>query len=183
VPAAKEAEPSKPNTASPETDKPPTAKPEETVTAPVTKKAAAYAIFISRKDAKVYVRQNMTPVFDLPITISGDEPLGTHVFTAMSRDEATKPLQWTALSLPATARLGDDVPASRKKPAADVLPVAVPLSQPTAAQALDRITLPPEVMARIDGPLATGSSLIVSDQGITASGETGLGTDFIIRLR
>jgi hypothetical protein len=37
-------------------------------------------------------------------------------------------------------------------------------------------------MARVTDALSTGSSIIVSDQGINA-GETGEGTDFIISLR
>jgi hypothetical protein len=37
-------------------------------------------------------------------------------------------------------------------------------------------------MTRIAEALTTGSSLIVSDQGV-ASGETGQGTDFIVPLR
>ena len=46
------------------------------------------------------------------------------------------------------------------------------------AEALDRITVPPEAMTRIAEALTTGGSIIVSDQGINA-GETGEGTDFI----
>jgi hypothetical protein len=37
-------------------------------------------------------------------------------------------------------------------------------------------------MARINEGLSTGSSIIVSDQGVNG-GETGIGTDFIIPLR
>ena len=50
------------------------------------------------------------------------------------------------------------------------------------AEALDRITIPADAMARITDALSTGASIIVSDQGITA-GETGEGTDFIVSLR
>ena len=40
-------------------------------------------MFISRKDSKLYVRQNFKPVFEVPVTIApSDRPLGTHVFTA-----------------------------------------------------------------------------------------------------
>ncbi|NEV79066.1 L,D-transpeptidase, partial [Rhodopseudomonas sp. BR0C11] len=49
-------------------------------------------------------------------------------------------------------------------------------------EALDRLTIPPEAMKRIAEALTNGGSLIVSDQGI-AAGETGKGTDFIVRLR
>jgi hypothetical protein len=50
------------------------------------------------------------------------------------------------------------------------------------AEALDRITVPPEAMTRIAEALTTGGSIIVSDQGIN-QGETGEGTDFILSLR
>ena len=50
------------------------------------------------------------------------------------------------------------------------------------AEALDRITIPPDAMARITEALTTGGSIVVSDQGITG-GETGEGTDFIVSLR
>ena len=56
---------------------------------------------------------------------------------------------------------------------------------PTAdspAEALNRITIPADVMARITDSLTTGGSIIVSDQGIN-QGETGEGTDFIVSLR
>ena len=49
-------------------------------------------------------------------------------------------------------------------------------------EALDRLTIPADAMARITGALSTGGSIIVSDQGIGA-GETGEGTDFIVSLR
>jgi hypothetical protein len=49
-------------------------------------------------------------------------------------------------------------------------------------EALDRITIPADAMARITDALSTGASIIVSDQGISA-GETGEGTDFIVSLR
>jgi endonuclease/exonuclease/phosphatase family metal-dependent hydrolase len=53
----------------------------------------------------------------------------------------------------------------------------------SAAEALDRITVPPEAMARIAEALTTGGSIVVSDHAINQGGETGEGTDFIIPLR
>jgi hypothetical protein len=50
------------------------------------------------------------------------------------------------------------------------------------AEALDRLTIPADAMAKISEALSTGGSIIVSDQGIS-SGETGAGTDFIVSLR
>ena len=51
------------------------------------------------------------------------------------------------------------------------------------AEALDRITIAPDAMARIAEVLTTGSSIVVSDHGINQGGETGEGTDFIVPLR
>ena len=79
------------------------------------------------------------------------------------------------------ARQDDDERASRRRKttgAIEVKPAPVPDS---AAEALDRLTIPADAMARINEALSTGGSIIVSDQGINA-GETGEGTDFIIPL-
>jgi endonuclease/exonuclease/phosphatase family metal-dependent hydrolase len=51
------------------------------------------------------------------------------------------------------------------------------------AEALDRITIAPEAMARIAQVLTTGGSIVVSDHGVNQGGETGEGTDFIVPLR
>jgi hypothetical protein len=58
--------------------------------------------------------------------------------------------------------------------------VSVPNSP---AEALDRITIAPEAMARIAEVLNTGASIVVSDLGIAQGGETGEGTEFIVPLR
>ena len=63
--------------------------------------------------------------------------------------------------------------------AAEIKPAPVPDSP---AEALNRLTIPADAMSRITEALSTGSSIIVSDQGI-AAGETGEGTDFIVSLR
>ena len=62
----------------------------------------------------------------------------------------------------------------RKTAAADA---AQPAAS-TAAEALDRITLPPEATERISALLLPGSSLIVSDNAL--SDETDADTDFIV---
>ena len=64
-----------------------------------------------------------------------------------------------------------------RRRAVEVKPCRSPNSP---AEALDRITIPPDAMARITEALTTGGSIIVSDQGIN-QGETGEGTDFIVR--
>ena len=145
-------------------------------------------MFISRKDSKLYVRQNFAPLFDVPVTIApSDRPLGTHVFTAEVDKDDANVLHWSVVSLPAPTRNAErrdeDERVSRRRKmagAAEMKPSAPEPDSP--AEALDRLTIPADAMARIAEALSTGSSIIVSDQGI-AGGETGEGTDFIVSLR
>jgi lipoprotein-anchoring transpeptidase ErfK/SrfK len=153
------------------------------------KREGLIAVFISRKDGKLYVRQNFKPLFEVPVTIApSDRLLGTHVFTAEVDKNDPNLLRWSVVSLPVTARNAhksdEDERASRRRKIAGVIPAETkPLPAPNSpAEALDRITVPPEAMARIAEALTTGASIVVSDQGINA-GETGEGTDFIVRLR
>jgi lipoprotein-anchoring transpeptidase ErfK/SrfK len=147
------------------------------------------AVFISRKDSKLYVRQNFQPLFEVPVTIAqSDRPMGTHVFTAQVDKADSNALRWTVITVPPSARAAmrdsDDPRASRRKGKGKATPAPVeakPLPvQNTPAEALDRITVPPEVMTRISEAMTSGASIIVSDQGI-AQGETGEYTDFIVR--
>jgi hypothetical protein len=146
------------------------------------------AVFVSRKDSKLYVRENFKPQFDVPITIApSDRPLGTHVFTAEADKKDPNLLRWSVVSLPVTARSAartdeDDRAARRRKVAGGAEAKPLPASN-SPAEALDRITIAPEAMARIAEVLSTGSSIIVSDHGINQGGETGEGTDFIVPLR
>lgn len=159
-------------------------KPAKVVAAP-PKRTGQIAVLISRKDAKLYVRQNFSPLFDVPVTIApSDRPLGTHVFTAQVDKANANVFHWSVVSLPSrhVERYEEDDRPSRGRKITgpvEVKPVPVPN---TAAEALDRLTIPPDAMARIVDALSTGGSIIVSDQGISA-GETGEGTDFIVSLR
>jgi hypothetical protein len=152
-----------------------------------SKRNGQIAMFISRKDSKLYVRQNFAPLFDVPVTIApSDRPLGTHIFTAETDKNDPNLLHWSVVSPPAMVRgaqqRDEDERLSRKRKmtgAVEIKPVPVPDSP---AEALDRITIPADAMARVTDALSTGSSIIVSDQGINA-GETGEGTDFIVSLR
>jgi lipoprotein-anchoring transpeptidase ErfK/SrfK len=162
-------------------DKPVLAKPEP------PKRSGQIAVLVSRKDGKLYVRQNFAPLFDVPVTIApSDRPLGTHVFTAQVDKNDANVLRWSVVSLPVPARYAErrdeDERASRRRKmtgAVETKPVPVPNSP---AEALDRLTIPADAMARIVEALSTGGSIVVSDQGV-ASGETGEGTDFIVSLR
>jgi lipoprotein-anchoring transpeptidase ErfK/SrfK len=152
------------------------------------KRTGQVAVFISRKDSKIYVRQNFAPLFEAPVTIApSDRPLGTHVFTAEADKNDANVLRWSVVSLPVTARNAvpndDDDRATRRRRMAGAPAETKPLPVPDSpTEALDRITIPPDAMARITEALTTGGSIIVSDQGIN-HGETGEGTDFIVSLR
>ena len=155
---------------------------------PPLKKAEQVAVFVSRKDSKLYVRQNFEPLFEVPVTIVADErPLGTHIFTAQVDRNDANALHWSVVSLPAPAKAANrrteevHVSQGRKIAAAPVETKSVPAPD-SPAEALNRLNLPAEVMAKIYEAVSTGGSIIVSDQGI-AGGETGEGTDFIVSLR
>jgi hypothetical protein len=81
----------------------------------------------------------------------------------------------------AERRTEDERPSRRHKIAGTAVVEAKPVPD-SPAEALDRITIASDTMARITEALSTGASIIVSDQGISA-GETGEGTDFIVSLR
>jgi hypothetical protein len=161
-----------------------------TVPAPVAettpKRSGQIAVLISRKDGKMYVRQNYAPLFEVPVTIAGsDRPLGTHVFTARL-DKETRSFQWSVVSMPA-ARVAarpdeDDSRTRRRRSTGAVEMISTPVPN-GPAEALDRLTIPADAMAQLAESLASGSSIIVSDLGITAGGETGQGTEFVVPLR
>jgi lipoprotein-anchoring transpeptidase ErfK/SrfK len=121
------------------------------------------SIYISRATQKLYVRRNTHKkwpdggeVFDssieIPVTIRDpDKRIGTHVFTAMARNETG--LRWTAVTI-------DD---------AD-----------DAKDALDRITIPQDVLDRIAPTAMPRSSIIVSDEPL--SRETNYRTEFVAVL-
>jgi hypothetical protein len=153
----------------------------------MTKGTGPISVFISRKDAKLYVRQNFAPLFDVPVTIApSDRPLGTHIFTAEIDKTDANVLHWSVVTLPAShkaERRDDDERGARHRKVAGAVEIAKPVPEPDSpAEALDRIAIPADAMARITDALSTGGSIIVSDQGI-AAGETGEGTDFIVSLR
>jgi L,D-transpeptidase catalytic domain len=122
------------------------------------------SVYISRATRKLYVRRNTHKpapdgggeVFDtsieVPVTIRNPEkPIGTHVFTAMAREGAG--LRWTAVTI-------DD---------AD-----------DAKDALDRITMPQDVLDRIGPTALPRSSIVISDEPLSA--ETNYRTEFVAVL-
>jgi hypothetical protein len=158
------------------TSKPDAAAAKEAAKVAETRKAAAakraseaklalepVSIYISRATQKLYVRRNTHKplpdggvVFDstieAPITIRDPgKRIGTHVFTAVARVDAG--LRWTAVTIDD----GDD-----------------------AKNALDRITIPKDVLDRIAPTAVPRSSMIISDEPL--SGETNYRTEFVAVL-
>jgi len=166
---------------SPTVDAPKPAAPPRTKAADQpAKRSGQVAVFVSRKEKKIFVRQGMVPVFDMPITIEdSDQPLGTHVFTFLSgTDEAPR---WNLMEIPTDAGYASDYPRRRRgkePPVVETKPLKAPS---TAAEALDRIQFPQEAVDRISELLIPGSSLVVSDDGLGR--ETGRGTEFIVLTR
>lgn len=122
------------------------------------------SIYISRATRTLYVRRNTHKpapdgggeVFDasveVPIAIRDPgKPLGTHVFTAVARNDAG--LRWTAVSIDN----GD-----------------------SAKSALDRITIPKEILDRIAPTALPRSSIVISDEPL--SEETNYRTEFVVVL-
>jgi hypothetical protein len=122
------------------------------------------SVYISRATQKLYVRRTTRKpapdgggeVFDasieVPVTIRNPEKrIGTHVFTAVARNDAG--LRWTAV----TIDNADD-----------------------ARNALDRITIPQDVLDRIAPTASPRSSIIVSDEPL--SRETNYRTEFVAVL-
>jgi L,D-transpeptidase catalytic domain len=150
-------------------------------TAEPVKHAGQVAVFISKQEKKIFVRQGFVPVFDMPIEIANPEqPLGTHVFTAMEVKDGGAHMRWNAITMPAE-HSGSPVEIRSKRGGKNVeqpAPIAHAKAPSTAAEALDRINLPPEAVERISELLVPGSSLVVSDHGLGR--ETGRYTEFIV---
>ena len=170
-------------------DKAPAAKPDAAAHA-APKRTGQIAVFVSRKDSKLYVRQNFAPLFDVPVTIApSDRPLGTHVFTAEVDKKDTNVLHWSVVSLPMPTRNAErrdeDERASRRRKMAGAAELkALARRRSRTAPPKHWIASPFRRMRGLELPkrFRRGSSIIVSDQGI-AGGETGEGTDFIVSLR
>ena len=154
-----------------------------------TRELEPVSVLISRKTQRLYVRQGFEPVFDAPVTISDpDRPIGTHVFTAMASEGDEARIRWDVVSLEGSHEEGSHVEGSHGHDAIeprgrsgsrgrDAEPIA--RDADGAKAALDRITIPQDVLDRIPG-IALRSSLIVTDEA--PSSETGKGTDFVVVL-
>jgi hypothetical protein len=140
------------------------------------------SVFISRKTQRLYVRRAFEPIVDVPITIlNPDQPVGTHVFTAMERINGDTDLRWTVATLD-NGRPPVAVKGSRGRAGTGPgLHLDLVATEPGSAKdALDRVVIPPDVLERINQMTLPRSSLIISDEPL--SPETGKGTDFVVVL-
>jgi hypothetical protein len=147
-------------------------------------------VLVSRQTGRVHVRQAFNPVIDLPVSIRDpSRPLGTHVFTAFDSGDKAGNLDWRGITIETP---GGGVPvASAPEPDQGKRSTRGQKSEPpprapvdvlaSARAALDRLSLPPEAMARILPSLQPGSTLIISDYG--PSIETGPGTDIVVQTK
>ncbi len=139
------------------------------------------SVFISRAKQRLYVRQGYDDVFDVEVTFDRpDEPIGTHVFTALAVAENKTDMKWSVASIPYDPTRNAKKKKDRKAAVPEPVP-AVNLASQTAAAALDRIAIPEDVREQISDVMKPGSSILISDLGI--GNETGEYTDFIVPLR
>jgi hypothetical protein len=131
-------------------------------------KKTPIAIFVSRKERRIYVRQDFEPLFDAPIVIAHpDQPLGTHVFTALEFLDDHATLRWNVVSLPGEppakpARSAENERQSEKHAGRrrddDETKIVRDLPPPqTPAEALARIDIPQDVVDRISQMMVPGS--------------------------
>ena len=141
--------------------------PAPVATAP--QKVVPISVFVSRKSSKLFVRRGFRPLFDVPVQIQNPEqPLGTHVFTALEFQNEGAAIRWNVVSIPDSAR-------EREAPAKQITEATLPNK---ASAALDRVEIPQDAMDRISELLTPASSFIISDYAM--SHETGKGTDIIV---
>ncbi len=154
----------------------------ETAAKEALRRTMPVSIFVSLKTQRLYVRQGHEAVLDVPVTIADpDRPIGTHVFTAVDYTQGANDLRWTAVSLARRnsadfAELSDDRYPRRYDSRREPLQTNATI----ASAALDRLTMPPEILQRVAASVWPGSSLIVSDEG--PSKETGNSTDFVVLI-
>jgi lipoprotein-anchoring transpeptidase ErfK/SrfK len=141
------------------------------------------SVFISRKTQRLYIRQGYKPVYETPIAIrDADQPIGSYVFTALEYLNNGADVRWTVLSMYKTG--GKDAepatPGQQRRKGEARSGEGAPADIAGAKAALDRVTIPPEALERISDVVLPGSSLIISDEGLSL--ETGKDTDFVVLM-
>jgi lipoprotein-anchoring transpeptidase ErfK/SrfK len=147
-------------------------------------KPGPIAVFVSRKEGKLFVRKGFDPLFDVPVSFERpDQPLGTHVYTAFAVNDDNTTLHWNVMSMPGggSEPVKKLVKRSERGKKAEIPPPPSPAHASDAADALSRVAIPQEALDRISQLMSPGASLIISDKGLGS--ETGKGTDFIVLTR
>jgi len=141
-----------------------------------TRRTYPVSVFVSRKAQRLYVRKGNMPVHEAPVLIRDPQaPIGTFVFTAVDLGAASE-MRWTVVSMYASpTRIEPAAPTGYGRPRG---PVPARTDVAAAGAALDRIALTQEARDLISEVVLPGSSLIVSDEGL--SRETGKDTDFVV---
>jgi hypothetical protein len=142
-------------------------------------KVVPISVFVSRKLSRLFVRQGFTPLFEVPVKIQNpEEPLGTHVFTVMEPHDEGSAIRWNLITIPEQTTSADSA-KERKVAKQQIVKIAPSATLSDNANiAFDRIEIPQDMVEKISELLIPGSSLIISDYGI--SSETGPYTDFIV---
>jgi hypothetical protein len=151
-----------------------------------SRQTSPVSVFISRKTQRLYVRQGYEPVYEGPVTIrDADKPIGSFVFTALGYSSPTD-VRWSVVSMyKSIERPEPEAQQGQRRKhdhrgAGAVTASIAPANVAGAKAALDRITIPQETIERISEVVLPGSSLIISDEGISI--ETGKDTDFVILM-
>jgi hypothetical protein len=145
--------------------------------ADASRKTSPVSVFISRKAQRLYVRQGYVPVFEGPVTIrDAERPIGSYVFTALGYHNNAE-VRWSVVSMYKANRDVEPAAQGQKRNSENSSAEA---DVAGAKAALDRITIPPDVVERFSEVVLPGASLIISDEG--ASIETGKDTDFVVLM-
>ena len=146
-----------------------------------TRRLSPVSVFISRKTQRLYVRQAFEPVLEMPVTIlDADQPIGTHIYTALDSSRQGTDMRWNVISMRGSLDRRDGNAHTSRRHRGEHHDAPLLTDTSTAREALDRIAVPQDAIDRIAELVSPGSSLIISDEGI--SRETGKGTDFVILM-
>ncbi len=143
--------------------------------AEMARRSESVSILISRKDQRLYVRQALKTVFDVPVTIrEPDEAIGNHAFVALPPLAGERSLRWQHVTMPV-----EDRPLKRVKGQSDGGIRAIRAE--TADGALDRVEMSGEVLDRLGELVWAGASIVITDHGRGHDGAPG--HDFAVETR
>lgn len=134
-------------------------------------------------DGRLYVRQNFKPVFEAPVTIrDGERPIGAHLYTVMHFEDGETAVRWLSITLTNGSPINRHDRANTTDSAEQSEPADDDLIASNAEEALSRIVIPADVRRRISEMLTPGSSLAISNDGLSYE-TTPKGTDFIVLMQ